>query len=60
MKTILILMDSLNRDYLKVYNPDANTITPNIDKFAEDSLVFDKHFIGSAPCMPARRDLLTR
>ena len=59
MKTILILMDSLNRDYLKVYNPDANTITPNIDKFAEDSLVFDKHFIGSAPCMPARRDLLT-
>ena len=59
MKTILILMDSLNRNYLKTYNEEAATITPNICQFAQESLVFNKHFIGSAPCMPARRDLLT-
>ncbi len=59
MKTILILLDSLNRHFLKQYNEKANTITPNIDEFAKLSVQFDNHFIGSAPCMPARRDILT-
>ena len=39
MKTILILMDSLNRNYLKTYNEEAATITPNICQFAKESLV---------------------
>lgn len=59
MRTILVLMDSLNREYLKPYNPDSWVITPNINQFAEDSLICDKHYVGSAPCMPARRDFLT-
>lgn len=59
MRTILILLDSLNRHHLKCYNPNARGITPNIDKLAEESVVFDNHFIGSAPCMPARRDIFT-
>ena len=46
MKTILILMDSLNRNYLKTYNEEAATITPNICQFAKESLVFNNHFIG--------------
>ena len=33
--------------------------TPHLDAFAERSCVFDNHWIGSAPCMPARRDILT-
>lgn len=52
-------MDSLNRRYLKAYDPNAVGITPNIDKLAKDCIIFDNHFIGSAPCMPARRDIFT-
>ncbi len=59
MKTILILLDSLNLNYLKAYNPKTNTITPNIDKFSLDSIKFTENYIGSAPCMPARRDIFT-
>lgn len=59
MKTILVLMDSLNRHMLNVYNKDSWVKTPNIDRLAEKSVVFDNHWLGSAPCMPARRDILT-
>lgn len=59
MKTILILMDTLQRKMVHAYNPDCPVLTPNIDRLAEKSAVFDRHFIGSAPCMPARRDILT-
>ena len=59
MKTILILMDTLQRKMVHAYNPDCPVITPNIDRLAEKSTVFDQHYIGSAPCMPARRDILT-
>ena len=59
MKTILILMDTLQRKMLHAYNPDSPAITPNLDRLAARSMVFDQHYIGSAPCMPARRDILT-
>jgi arylsulfatase A-like enzyme len=57
MKTIYILLDSLNRDYLPAYGGWA--ITPNIDRLAARGTVFDNHYCGSLPCMPARRDMLT-
>jgi arylsulfatase A-like enzyme len=58
MKTIFILLDSLNRHYLPLYgNPWVRT--PNIDRLAARSTVFDNHYCGSLPCMPARRDMLT-
>lgn len=59
MRTVLILLDSLNRRHLKAYDPNARGLTPHLDAFAEDCAVFDNHFIGSAPCMPARRDIFT-
>lgn len=58
MKTIVILMDSLNRHFLPVYG-NSWVRTPQIDRLAARSCVFDNHFVGSAPCMPARHDLLT-
>ena len=58
MKTIVVLMDSLNRRYLPAYGNDW-VKTPNIDRLAARSCVFDSHYVGSAPCMPARHDLLT-
>lgn len=56
MNVILILLDSLNRSYIEPY---GNQIvkTPNLKKIAEKGVVFTHHFIGSAPCMPARREL---
>lgn len=33
--------------------------TPNFDRLAKRSKVYDKHYVGSLPCMPARRDMLT-
>lgn len=59
MKTILILMDTLNRHMLESYCENAEAITPNINRLAEKCMIFDNHYIGSAPCMPARRDILT-
>lgn len=59
MKAIIVLLDSLNRHMLPDYNPTSNTRTPCISAFAEDSVQFQNHFIGSAPCMPARRDIFT-
>lgn len=59
MKTILILIDTLRRDVLKTYNPKTNVIAPNLEKFSKDCVKFTQHWIGSAPCMPARRDIFT-
>lgn len=58
MRTVLVLLDTLRRNNLRCYNPESRVETPNIDAFAQDSCVFDQHWIGSAPCMPARRDIL--
>ena len=61
MKTIVILTDSLNRHYLSTYAPSGESWvqTPNLDRLAQRSVTFDNHWLGSAPCMPARRDMLT-
>ena len=48
MKTIVILMDSLNRRFLPAYG-NTWVRTPNIDRLAARSCVFDNHFVGSAP-----------
>jgi arylsulfatase A-like enzyme len=58
MKTVFIMLDSLNRHYLNAYG-DSWVRTPTIDRLAARGLVFDKHFCCSMPCMPARRDLYT-
>ncbi len=54
---IVILLDSLNRHMLGAYGGDEFE-TPNIDRFAARSTRFEKHFVGSLPCMPARHDIL--
>lgn len=57
MKSILVLFDSLNRRALGCY--DAQVATPNFDRLAARAVTFERHFVGSMPCMPARRDLMT-
>ncbi len=56
MNTILVLIDSLNRNTLSAYAPSP-IATPNLERFAERAWRFDNHFVGSLPCMPARREL---
>ena len=58
MKTIFILLDSLNRHYLPAYGCDW-VQTPNIDRLESRGVVFDNHYCCSMPCIPARRDLFT-
>lgn len=58
MKTVFVLFDSLNRHMLGAYG-GARIPTPNFDRLAARTSVYDKHYVGSLPCMPARRDLLT-
>ncbi|MDO4789089.1 MAG: sulfatase-like hydrolase/transferase [Johnsonella sp.] len=59
MKTVFILCDTLNRRMLSTYENEDVAITPNIERLAKRSVVFDNHWCGSAPCMPARRDIMT-
>jgi arylsulfatase A-like enzyme len=58
MKTVFLLFDSLNRHALSCYAHDA-PLTPNFERLAQRAVVFDRHFVGSLPCMPARRDIQT-
>lgn len=58
MKAIVILFDTLCRRFLPTYGCDA-ILAPNMSRLAENSVIFDNHWMGSAPCMPARRDMLT-
>jgi len=55
MRTVFVLFDSLNRHALSTYG--GVLPTPNFDRLADRAVVFDNHYVGSLPCMPARRDL---
>lgn len=56
MNVIVILADSVNRHYLSPWAADADT--PNLQRLADRAWRFDRHFVGSLPCVPARRELL--
>jgi arylsulfatase A-like enzyme len=58
VKTVFVLFDSLNRHMLGCYG-GTRIPTPNFDRLAARTMVHDRHYVGSLPCMPARRDLLT-
>ena len=56
MKAIVVMYDSLNRHLLSSYGCDW-TLTPNVSRLAERAVTFDTHYVGSMPCMPARREM---
>jgi len=58
MRAILVFFDTLNRHFLPPY--DNNWVhAPNFKRLAEKTVIFDNHYAGSLPCMPARRELHT-
>ncbi len=58
MKAIMIMFDSLNRHMLPAYGCEW-THAPNFERLAQRTLTFDNCYVGSMPCMPARRELHT-
>lgn len=58
MKAIMVMFDSLNRRFLPNYGNDWVS-APNFERLAEHTVTFDNCFVGSMPCMPARRELHT-
>ena len=58
MKAIMLMFDSLNKRLLSAYGSDR-AITPNFQRLKERTVRFDNFYVGSMPCMPARRELHT-
>lgn len=58
MKAIMVMFDSLNRHLLPPYGCDW-VQAPNFERLARRTVTFDRSYVCSMPCMPARRDLHT-
>ena len=58
MKAIMVMYDSLNRKFLPPYGCDW-VKAPNFQRLYEHTVAFDNCYVGSLPCMPARRELHT-
>ena len=58
MRAIMVMYDSLNRAYLPNYGNDLTKL-PNFRRLGEQTITFDNSYVGSLPCMPARRELHT-
>lgn len=58
MKAIMVMFDSLNRRMLPPYGCDW-VHAPNFKRLAEKTVTFENSWVGSMPCMPARRELHT-
>ena len=58
MNVILIIIDTLRRDHLGCYG-NSSIQTPNFDRLSAMGVTFENAYLGSYPCMPARRDIWT-
>jgi len=57
MRCLYIDIDTLRPDHMGCYGYKRNT-TPNLDKVAEEAVIFDNYFCSDAPCLPSRSALL--
>jgi arylsulfatase A-like enzyme len=58
MKCILLMFDSLNRHMLEPYGCEW-VRTPSFRRLSERTVTFENSYVGSMPCIPARRELHT-
>ncbi len=63
---IVIMLDSFRQDHISFYNRGRPVFegiesckTPNIDKFAEESIVFENAYPSGLPTIPVRTELMT-
>jgi len=55
---LLLTVDTLRRDALSVYNPDAHR-TPGFEELAADSLVYDRAYSAASWTLPSATTFLT-
>jgi len=55
---LIIMADDCTHNDLPVYG-GQNAATPNIDRFADEGLVFNRAYLASAMCQPCRAELYT-
>lgn len=58
MKAVILMFDTLRRDFLPNYNSKIKGMN-NFRRLEEHTVKFENFYSGSLPCMPARRDLHT-
>jgi len=58
MNFVVIVSDTFRRDHLGCYG-NSWIHTPNLDRLASESIVFDRAYAASFPTVPNRRDVLT-
>ena len=58
MRTLFLILDTTRVDFLGCYG-NRWVQTPNLDRLANTGFTFDNHWVGSLPCMPARREFMT-
>jgi choline-sulfatase len=56
---LYIMADQLAAPQLKIYNEKSQIKTPNIDKLAEQSVVFESAYCNSPLCAPSRMAMIT-
>ena len=59
MNIILCIIDTLRYDYVGAHATNDWIQTPNMDRLASKSWVFDRAFAASYPTIPHRTDLTT-
>ena len=60
MNVVFIVVDSLRQDHVSFYAGDACPLrTPNIDRLAEESVVFDNTYPEALPTIPVRTQWMT-
>lgn len=58
LNIVVVISDTFRRDHLGCYG-NTKIRTPNLDRFAQMSVVFDRAYCGSFPTIPSRTDLFT-
>ena len=66
MNVIVIMLDSFRQDHMSFYNRGKPVFegvkpckTPNIDRFAKESIVFENAYPSGLPTIPVRCELMT-
>jgi len=57
MNLIVIVCDTLRRDYLGCYGNDW-VKSPSLDALSASGMTFDRCYVGSFPTVPQRHDLM--
>lgn len=55
---LFISLDDIN-DWIRLLAGSSQTLTPNLDKFAENSVNFTKNYCPGPSCNPSRSAVLT-